>query len=220
MNGRRWLDVVAALVLLACALPVMLLIALRVALDRSGSVLYRELRVGQGGRPFVVHKFRTLRAGSATDPRVAVGADPRITRPGRWLRRTHLDELPQLYDVLRGVMSSVGPRPYAADNLTSLDAATRAALLAHRSGLTGPAAVEFFGEDDLLATAADPAAVYRDVLVPAKTTLDLAALAHRSVIGDSIWLLRTAWILVSPRARARARQRVSAELARAARVHV
>lgn len=213
--GRRAVDLALATVLAVAALPAMLLIALWVALDRSGSVLYREWRLGERGRPFRIHKFRTLRAGSPMEPLVAVGDDPRITRPGRWLRRTHLDELPQLFDVLRGVMAMVGPRPCVAGNLTALDAATRAHLLAHRPGLTGPAAVEFLGEDDLLALVADPAEVYRRVLVPGKAARDLEALVQRSVRGDLGWLWRTLRCVLSRRDRDGARSRVATCLARA-----
>ena len=107
---KRLLDVFVTLLLMPLALPLMAAIALWVRLDSPGPALFRQPRVGRGGRLFRIHKFRTMHQAEAGLPITARG-DARITRAGRWLRATKLDELPQLIDVLAGDMSLVGPRP-------------------------------------------------------------------------------------------------------------
>jgi sugar transferase (PEP-CTERM system associated) len=110
---KRLLDIVASLALLILTLPTLLLAALAVKLDSSGPILYRQERVGRGGHPFLICKFRTMRtdAETAAGPQWATLGDPRVTRVGRFLRRMRIDELPQIINVLKGEMSFVGPRP-------------------------------------------------------------------------------------------------------------
>jgi len=126
------MEVMAAVILLLLSLPVLLLVVLWIRLDDGDPALFRQQRVGRCGRPFTLFKFRSMRVGSddrahrsliaaelrgedtSRDGSTKVNADPRITRPGRFLRRTSLDELPQLLNVIRGDMSLVGPRPCLA----------------------------------------------------------------------------------------------------------
>ena len=109
--AKRAMDVSLSLLALPLAVPLMALIALAVKLDSPGPVWFRQERVGRAGRLFRIHKFRTMRVTDGSGPLVTASHDARITRVGRWLRRTKLDELPQLIDVLKGDMSLVGPRP-------------------------------------------------------------------------------------------------------------
>ncbi|HON31428.1 MAG TPA: sugar transferase, partial [Ottowia sp.] len=110
--AKRLFDLALALPALALALPLMVAITLWVRLDSAGPALFRQQRVGRHGRLFHIHKFRTMRVRSSqAGPLITVAGDARVTRAGRWLRRTKLDELPQLLDVIRGDMSLVGPRP-------------------------------------------------------------------------------------------------------------
>lgn len=111
LHFKRLFDVALVLATLPLSLPLMGLVALWILLDGSGSVIHRQIRVGQGGRSLRMHKFQTLSADADEWPTVAPKGDPRITRPGRFLRKWRLDELPQIFDVLRGEMSLVGPRP-------------------------------------------------------------------------------------------------------------
>ena len=112
-RGKRALDAVGAVVLAAALWPVALCAALAVLVDSGWPVIYSQVRLGRGLRPFVVYKFRTMRrdAERLTGPVLAAVGDPRVTRVGRFLRVTRVDELPQLLNVLRGEMSLVGPRP-------------------------------------------------------------------------------------------------------------
>ncbi len=172
--AKRAFDLIGASVaLLLLALP-MALIALWIRLDSPGPALYRQERVGRGGRIFRIRKFRTMVADAdRRGPLLTVGADPRITRAGAWLRRTRLDELPQLLDVLAGHMSLVGPRPEVPRYVAHYPAALRARALALKPGITSPAALAYLDESARLARAADPEREYIEVILPHK--LQLAA---------------------------------------------
>jgi lipopolysaccharide/colanic/teichoic acid biosynthesis glycosyltransferase len=123
-----------------------------------------------------------------------------------------LDELPQLWHVLRGRMSLVGPRPETAANFEAVPPTELARLLEARPGLTGPTQLAFLAEDEVLAEVANPLDVYRDILVPAKVRHDLAWLEQRSLWGDLLVLARTPFTVLSQTARARSRRMVEAIL--------
>ena len=166
MAKRAFDLLVAALALLLLA-PLLLGVALWVRLDSPGPVFFRQQRVGRHGVPFMIHKFRTMRAG-AEGLALTVGDDPRITCAGHFLRRTRIDELPQLLDVLRGAMSLVGPRPEVPRYVALYPAALRERALAVRPGITDPASLAFINESEMLAKAADPEHEYVHVILPAK----------------------------------------------------
>jgi len=203
----RAVDVALAGVLLVLAAPVLLVVAVVVAATGRGRILYAQERLGRGGRPFRIHKFRTLAVDRPEDDGVTPTGDARVTRVGAWLRHTRLDELPQLYDVLRGAMALVGPRPETAANLRCVEPALLERWLSVRPGLTGPTQLAFIAEDDLLAAVADPTEAYREILVPAKVRHGVDWLASRTAWGDLATLLRTPLVLASP-GRRRASRRV------------
>ncbi len=178
----------AALGLLLLA-PVLLLAAAWVKLDSPGPALFRQTRVGRHGVPFTIHKFRTMRV--APGAAITVGADPRITRSGQVLRQTKLDELPQLWDVLRGAMSLVGPRPELPRYVALYPADLRERVLAVRPGITDPASLAFSHEAELLAAAADPEREYREVILPAKLKLSADYAATASLATDLRLILAT-----------------------------
>jgi len=169
---KRLFDMVCSALGLLILAPLLLLVAVWIKLDSPGPALFRQTRVGRHGVPFTIHKFRTMRIepGSA----ITVGADPRITRSGQVLRQTKLDELPQLWDVLRGAMSLVGPRPELPRYVALYPADLRERVLAVRPGITDPASLAFSHEAELLAAAADPEREYREVVMPAKLRLSAA----------------------------------------------
>jgi lipopolysaccharide/colanic/teichoic acid biosynthesis glycosyltransferase len=160
LPARSWypavklvLEFVLALVLLVLSIPVLLLVAVLVKLTSRGPVFYSQVRLGKNGRHFWLHKVRTMHHNceKGTGPRWAIPGDPRITLVGRFLRRTHLDELPQLWNVLRGEMSLVGPRPERPEFVPALEEAVphyRDRLLI-RPGVTGLAQVQLPADTDL-----------------------------------------------------------------------
>jgi lipopolysaccharide/colanic/teichoic acid biosynthesis glycosyltransferase len=184
--SKRLFDVICSALGLLLLSPLLLLAAAWIKLDSPGPALFRQARVGRFGVPFTIHKFRTMRveAGAA----LTVGADPRITRAGHLLRQTKLDELPQLWDVLRGAMSLVGPRPELPRYVACYPAELRDRVLAVRPGITDPASLAFSHEADLLAAAADPEREYREVVLPAKLRLS-ADYAERASLASDLRLI-------------------------------
>lgn len=184
IDGKRAFDLACCLVVGPVAALLGTVIAVFVWVRSGRPVLYRGRRMGRGGIEFDILKFRTMTT-DGSGPGITSGGDPRITPTGRWLRRTKLDELPQLLNVLRGEMSLVGPRPedprYAAHYRGRF-----AEVLSVRPGITGPAAVEFRHEEDLLRSI-DPADVerhYVESVLPAKLELDLAYARRHGVRTD------------------------------------
>ncbi|MBB5204495.1 lipopolysaccharide/colanic/teichoic acid biosynthesis glycosyltransferase [Inhella inkyongensis] len=194
--GKRVMDLLVATAALALLAPLLLGLALWIKLDSPGPVLFRQQRVGRHGRLFWIHKFRTMRADAEGLP-LTVGQDARITPAGQWLRRSKLDELPQLWDVLRGAMSLVGPRPEVPRYVAHYPEHLRAQALAVRPGLTDPVSLAHLHEAELLAAAADPERIYIEQILPAKLEAAVAYAQRASlgsdlrVIGQTIWRL---WI--------------------------
>ena len=167
--AKRLFDVVLAAAGLVLLSPLLLAIAAWVKADSPGPVFFRQERVGRFGEPFQIHKFRTMTHRPNGEGRqITVGADPRITRAGQWLRRTKLDELPQLIDVLVGHMSVVGPRPEVPRYVAKYPPALRDKVLSVRPGITDFASVHYRRESELLARAADPEREYVEVVMPEK----------------------------------------------------
>ena len=198
--AKRLFDLVVAALGLLLLSPLLLAVALLIRLDSPGPALYRQERVGRYGKPFRIHKFRTMNAsGPGGAMQITIGADPRITRAGQLLRRTKLDELPQLWDVLVGDMSLVGPRPEVPKYVAFYPEALRDKVLSVRPGITDRASIEYREESELLARAADPERTYIDVVMPAKLRYAVDYVDRRSMWTDlcligataqAIWLKR------------------------------
>ena len=165
--AKRLFDIVVAALALVLLSPLLAAVAVIVRFDSPGPVFFRQERVGRHGVPFRIHKFRTMKHG-AGGLALTVGADTRITRSGRWLRRTRIDELPQLIDVLQGTMSLVGPRPEVPRYVAFYPPALRERALSVRPGITDPVSLEFIDEGERLARAADPEREYVEVILPLK----------------------------------------------------
>jgi lipopolysaccharide/colanic/teichoic acid biosynthesis glycosyltransferase len=192
---KRLFDLVGAAVALLLLSPLLLAAALAVKLDSPGPVFFRQQRVGRGGVLFRIHKFRTMREG-APGLQITVGDDPRITRVGRWLRRTRIDELPQFIDVLQGTMSLVGPRPEVPRYVAFYPPELRERVLSVRPGITDPVSLAYADESELLARAADPEREYVEVLLPRKLQA-AAAYAERATLWTDLGvLLRSVGVLL------------------------
>jgi lipopolysaccharide/colanic/teichoic acid biosynthesis glycosyltransferase len=194
--AKRCFDLVGALLALLLLAPLLLATALWVKLDSPGPVFFRQQRVGRHGVPFHIHKFRTMQHGATGLPLTAV-ADPRITRAGAFLRRTRLDELPQLLDVLIGRMSLVGPRPEVPRYVAHYPAHLREQALAVRPGMTDPASLSHIDEAALLAAAADPEREYIERILPAKVAQAAAYAQQATLTSDMGVLWRTVRVLLA-----------------------
>lgn len=190
--SKRLFDLLLAGTGLLVLLPLLLVIALAIRLDSSGPVFYRQVRVGRFGREFRIHKFRTMTHNPADrGPQLTVGTDARITRVGALLRRSKLDELAQLIDVLQGSMSLVGPRPEVPRYVALYPEELRTKVLSVRPGITDHASVEYRDESTLLAQSADPERTYRDVVLPAKLALQARYVDEAGVWTDLKLIART-----------------------------
>ena len=194
--GKRVFDLLGAAVALALLWPLFIAIALWIKLNSPGPVFFRQQRVGRQGRPFAIHKFRTMVADApARGLQLTVGDDPRITRAGAFLRRSKLDELAQLIDVLAGDMSLVGPRPELPAYLARVPPALRDAVLAVRPGITDPVSLDFADESALLARTADPEREYVEVMLPQKLRAAAAYAARATLWTDLRVIARTLRLL-------------------------
>ena len=193
---KRAFDVVVAGAGLAATAPLLGALAVAIKLDSPGPVLFSQTRIGKGRRPFRTLKLRTMTAGPPGGAQITASGDRRITRVGQLLRRTKLDELPQLWNVLRGEMSLVGPRPEVPDYVATYRPEWEP-LFEVRPGLTDPASIAFRDEEGLLAAAADRDRAYREVIMPLKLGLALEGVAQRSLIADLGVIARTVAALVT-----------------------
>jgi lipopolysaccharide/colanic/teichoic acid biosynthesis glycosyltransferase len=187
---KRAFDVVGAAALLAAVAPTLLLLGLCVRATSPGPALFRQRRLGRGGRPFLIYKLRTMRV--APGALITAAGDPRVTPIGRWLRRTKIDELPQLINVLRGDMSFVGPRPEVPEQLRHYSASDRAIVLSIRPGITDAASIAFRDEEAVLARFVDPERAYAEVLLPRKLALARQYVRRQSFLYDLRLLIHTA----------------------------
>jgi lipopolysaccharide/colanic/teichoic acid biosynthesis glycosyltransferase len=194
---KRLFDLLGASLALLLLSPLMLAIAAAIKLDSRGPVFFRQQRVGRHGLPFRIHKFRSMVADAPQrGPALTVGEDERITRIGRWLRRTRLDELPQFIDVLAGHMSLVGPRPELPQYVAHYPAALRERALSVRPGITDPSSLLYLDESEQLARAADPEREYIEVILPRKLQCAADYAAQANLRSDFGVLLRTLRLLV------------------------
>ncbi|HBU48994.1 MAG TPA: sugar transferase [Myxococcales bacterium] len=195
---KRALDLAFAGGALALSWPAFLALAAVIKWEDGGSALYVQERVGRFGRPFRLFKFRTMRqrAVDAAGLPITVGDDDRVTRVGRFLRRTRLDELPQLLNILRGEMSVVGPRPEVS-RYVALYSDEQRAVLEVKPGLTDPATLAFRGEADVLGASEDPERTYIEIVMPEKLAMNLEYLRQRDVGSDLSLILQTVLTLAS-----------------------
>jgi lipopolysaccharide/colanic/teichoic acid biosynthesis glycosyltransferase len=194
--AKRAFDVAVAVAVLLVSWPLLATVAAAIRFEDSGPILYRGKRAGRGGRPFQMFKFRTMIVDAETRGGASAGDDDiRITTTGAWMRRLKLDELPQLWTVLRGDMSLVGPRPQVLDEVARYSLEERA-LLDVRPGITDFASIAFRNEGEILRGHGDPDEAYRRLIRPRKMRLALAYLQRRSFLVDMAILWATAVTIV------------------------
>lgn len=182
---KRLFDVVCSGLGLLVLLPLLALIAIAIKLDSPGPVFFRQERIGKGGVPFRIHKLRSMSVQQAPQAKqITVGADPRITRIGKWIRKWKLDELVQLIDVFTGSMSLVGPRPEVPRYVALYPDALRDLVLSVRPGITDPASIRFRNENEILGQSTDPERTYREVILPEKLRIQAEYVRTRTFSGD------------------------------------
>ena len=197
LAAKRAMDIVISAAALCVLWPVLLLIALAIVVDDPGPVFYRQVRVGRGGKPFRIFKFRTMVVDADKKGlSITVGRDSRITRVGAFLRKTKLDELAQLLNVLCGQMSFVGPRPEVPRYVELYTPYQRQVLLV-RPGITDYASIAYRNENDLLAGADDPERMYIETIMPDKIELNMKYLREISPLTDVRLILRTVLAVIA-----------------------
>ena len=188
--GKRILDLLLALTgLFILSIPLLITIGIGVIIQ-GRPVFFRQTRIGRHGKPFAIWKLRTMHRCKPHESTITVSGDARITRWGRFLRRFKLDELPQLFCVLRGTMSFVGPRPDVPGYWDRIQPDDRW-LLDLRPGITGPASLVFRDEESLLAGQKDPISFNDSVLFPQKVRLTRRYADELGLFSDLKWILWT-----------------------------
>jgi lipopolysaccharide/colanic/teichoic acid biosynthesis glycosyltransferase len=198
---QRLMDLVVAVAGLVVLSPAIILIAVAICIETGRPIFYSQTRIGRGGGRFRIHKFRKFYKEIGTGSPLTVDHDPRMTPFGAVLALTKLDELPQLWNVLMGDMSIVGPRPECVD-FADCFTGSYLKVLDHTPGIFGPSQCAFRNERSLYPTNADPIQFYRDVLFPMKASIDLAYFPNRTFVSDVAWVIRGAFAVIGGARRA------------------
>jgi lipopolysaccharide/colanic/teichoic acid biosynthesis glycosyltransferase len=193
---KRCLDIAGAVAGLVALSPLLIAVGTLVILESGLPGFFRQQRVGRGGRDFVLYKFRTMTLRHGTESgSFDAGSSTRVTRVGRILRKTKVDELPQLWNVLKGDMSLVGPRPEVRKWVDAYPARWRKVLTV-RPGITDPASIVYRNEEEILAESTDPEATYREEILPHKLSLYEDYVDTRSFWGDIGILVKTVRVMM------------------------
>jgi lipopolysaccharide/colanic/teichoic acid biosynthesis glycosyltransferase len=193
---KRIFDLLVSVLLLLALAPIFAALGVAIWLSDGRPLLFRQLRVGRHGQDFVLLKFRTMSVlKSAEKGRFDAGCSRRVTAIGKILRKTKLDEIPQLWNVLRGEMSLVGPRPEVR-KWVEIYPERWERVLQVRPGITDNASIEYRNEENLLGTAKDPEAMYRDEVLPRKLTLYEDYVKNQSLLYDFSILFRTVVVVL------------------------
>lgn len=188
---KRLFDIVASLIGIICLLPIFLLLITLIVFDSKGGFLYKQVRVGKKGKDFNLYKFRSMYVYSDKKGLLTIGGrDSRITKMGYYLRKYKLDELPQLFNVLLGDMSLVGPRPEVR-KYVSLYSAEQLKVLSVKPGITDYASIKYINENELLQKADNPEQFYIDVVMPEKLNLNLKYIEERNLWVDFKIIIQT-----------------------------
>ncbi len=194
---KRIFDILVSILSLMALFPVMLMIAIWILIDSRGGVFFKQIRVGRNNKNFKMLKFRSMQPDSEKKGMLTVGGrDPRITSAGYYLRKSKLDELPQLLNIFIGDMSFVGPRPEVR-KYVDLYTPEQMQVLRVRPGLTDPASLQYFDENVLLEKSDEPEKVYIKSIMPAKLEINLKYMAERSFASDIKVILKTVYRIFS-----------------------
>jgi lipopolysaccharide/colanic/teichoic acid biosynthesis glycosyltransferase len=194
---KRIFDLIFSLVGLVFCFPIFIIVAVLIKLDSKGPVFFRQERIGKNFKSFKIYKFRTMENDAGEErPKITVGGDSRITGMGKFLRKHKIDELPQLFNVLKGEMSFVGPRPEVKEYV-QLFKSDYKKLLRIRPGITDPASIKYSDEESVLAFSEDWEEEYKKKILPEKIDLSLRYVENHDIMTDLKLILKT--ILKTPK---------------------
>lgn len=188
--AKRIFDFTSSLLVLLILSPVWIILSLIILFSSKGGVFYRQIRIGKDGKQFKLLKFRSMYVGSDKAGEITVGRDKRITPIGHFVRRTKLDEIPQLFNILAGQMSVVGPRPEVPYYVEMYNE-EQLRVLSVKPGLTDLASLQYINEQELLGKAEDPEKMYIEEVMPAKLNLNLEYISKRSFLFDLKLIFKT-----------------------------
>jgi len=200
---QRSLDILLSGLALLVLSPLLVPIAIALRLTGEGEVFFIQQRVGRGGRPFGLYKFATMlkdspNIGTGT---VTVKGDPRVLPLGRFLRKTKINELPQLLNIFKGDMSIIGPRPQTRRCFDAFPARSQAEIIKVRPGLSGIGSIVFRDEEELMHASKEPERFYDEVIMPYKGALEEWYVAHQGLWTYLVAIFVTAWVVVFPASR-------------------
>ena len=198
---QRLLDVLLSGLALLVLSPLLVPVAIALRLTGEGEVFFIQQRVGRGGRPFGLYKFATMlkdspNIGTGT---VTVKGDPRVLPLGRLLRKTKINELPQLLNILKGDMSIIGPRPQTRRCFDAFPVRSQAEIVKVRPGLSGIGSIVFRDEEELMHASAEPERFYDEVIMPYKGALEEWYVAHQGLWTYLAAIFATAWVVLFPK---------------------
>jgi lipopolysaccharide/colanic/teichoic acid biosynthesis glycosyltransferase len=193
---KRIFDFTVSFIGLILLLPLVLTISLLIITGDKGPVFFKQWRVGKDGRLFILYKFRSMKVtGSGFNASFEPGNTARVTKVGRFIRNTKIDEIPQLLNVLKGEMSLVGPRP-EVPSWVNLCPDRWKKILTVRPGITDNASLEFRNEEDILTGSKDPETTYKEIILPRKLDLYDQYVSNHSFAGDLMLILKTLLSLI------------------------
>lgn len=198
---QRFFDITLSALALLVLSPLLLPVALALRLTGEGEVFFIQQRVGRGGRMFGLYKFATMLKNSPNigTGTVTVKGDPRVLPLGRWLRRTKINELPQLLNIFIGDMSIIGPRPQTRRCFDAFPLSSQDQIIKVRPGLSGIGSIVFRDEEDLMHASAEPERFYDEVIMPYKGRLEEWYVAHQGLHTYLASIIATAWVVVFPK---------------------
>lgn len=188
---KRIFDIVFSLLLIIILLPLFIIISLIIKIDSKGSIIFKQIRVTQYGRKFKIYKFRTMVANAeSVGSQVTIDNDSRITRVGKIIRKCRLDEIPQLFNIIKGDMTFVGTRPEVPKYVDRYTDEMLATLLL-KAGVTSEASIMYKDEDKLLKDAIDVDKVYIEEVLPQKMKYNLKSIKNFNFLGDIYIMIKT-----------------------------
>jgi lipopolysaccharide/colanic/teichoic acid biosynthesis glycosyltransferase len=193
---KRIFDIFFSLIVLAILSPILFVVVLLILSDSKGGAFFHQIRVGKDGVEFKLHKFRTMKPASENSGQLTVGMrDSRITKVGYYLRKSKLDEMPQLWNILVGEMSVVGPRPEVPKYVALYNAQQRLVLTV-KPGLTDYASIKYVKENEILEKSSNPEQTYIDEIMPEKLALNIQYIREKSMLVDLKIIINTALAII------------------------